>query len=103
MKTTKPSIKKLHKAIDEHKAQELDKKFKTNKFAKEYKEEMSQLEKDFWQDFARDDAIETANQIKSWKRGAVSETVNLTYIFIAFIVGFSLCAVLVTPIIISAI
>lgn len=45
MKTT---IKKLHKAIDEYKAQELDKKFKTNKFAKEYKEEMDNRDVADW-------------------------------------------------------
>lgn len=109
MKTT---IKKLHKA------QELDKKFKTNKFAKEYKEELvykgrkptkqeyaqALAEKQFPNPFRfYDDIIESANQVKSWKRGPISETVNLTYIFLAFIIGFSLCAVVMTPLVINSI
>jgi len=61
-------------------------------------------------DFAGEDTVdstlyawEAANQVKSWKRGPISETVNLTYIFLAFIIGFSLCAVVMTPILINLI
>jgi len=100
MKTTKPSIKKLHKAIDEHKAQELDKKFKTNKFAKKYKEELETAD---YMDLLCENILEHSEEVKSWKRSSISQTVNLTYIFLAFIIGFSLCAVVVTPIVINSI
>lgn len=72
-------------------------KFKSNDFAKKYKGELAELD-----DFSRD-VLESANQVKSWKRGPISETVNLTYIFLAFIIGFSLCAVVMTPLVISSI
>lgn len=70
---------------------------KDNSFTKKYKKELAELD-----DFSRD-VLESANQVKSWKRGPISETVNLTYIFLAFIIGFSLCAVVMTPIIINSI
>ena len=74
-------------------------KFKSNPFAKKYKEELSKYE----EYKEKLEALESANQVKSWKRGPISETVNLTYIFLAFIIGFSLCAVVMTPIIINSI
>lgn len=70
---------------------------KDNSFTKKYKKELAELD-----DFSRD-VLESAEQVKSWKRSPISQTVNLTYIFLAFIIGFSLCAVVMTPIIISAI
>lgn len=80
-------------------------KFKNNSFAKKYKAEISnegiadgQTKMDMF-----NDTIESANQVKSWKRGPISETVNLTYIFLAFIIGFSLCAVVMTPLVINSI
>lgn len=72
-------------------------KFKTNPFAKKYKEELAELD-----DFSRD-VLESVDQVKSWKRGAISQTVNLTYIFLGVIIGFSLCAVVMTPLIINSI
>ena len=101
-------------------------KFKTNPFAKKYKEELIRHEDRLgeWYETRQDtsplnkkvmgssglegfgcvdDTIESANQVKSWKRGPISETVNLTYIFLAFIIGFSLCAVVMTPIVINSI
>jgi len=79
-------------------------KFKDNPFVKKYKEELNDkgTTKDKVTCF-QDEFYHNANQVKSWKRGAISETVNLTYIFLAFIIGFSLCAVVMTPIIISSI
>ena len=74
-------------------------KFKTSPFAKKYKEELSKYE----EYKEKLEALESANQVKSWKRGAISETVNLTYIFLGVIIGFSLCAVVMTPIIINSI
>lgn len=70
---------------------------KDNSFTKKYKKELAELD-----DFSRD-VLESANQVKSWKRGPISETVNLTYIFLAFIIGFSLCAVVMTPLVINSI
>ncbi len=70
---------------------------KDNSFTKKYKKELAELD-----DFSRD-VLESAEQVKSWKRGAISETVNLTYIFLAFIIGFSLCAVVMTPLVINSI
>lgn len=72
-------------------------KFKTNEFAKKYKEELAILD-----DFSKE-IVESVDQVKSWKRSPTSQTVNLTYLFLAFIIGFSVCAIVVTPIIISAI
>jgi type II secretory pathway component PulF len=59
--TKKPNIKTLHKAIDEHKAQELDKKFKTNKFVQSYQEDLEQSG-------FLDEILESADQVKSWSR-----------------------------------
>ena len=70
---------------------------KDNSFTKKYKKELAELD-----DFSRD-VLESANQVNSWKRSPISETVNLTYIFLAFIIGFSLCAVVMTPIVINSI
>ena len=70
---------------------------KDNSFTKKYKKELAELD-----DFSRD-VLESAEQVKSWKRGPISETVNLTYIFLAFIIGFSLCAVVMTPLVINSI
>lgn len=78
-------------------------KFKSNEFAKKYKEELSD------EGTTRDkvtffpDEFYAAEQVKSWKRSPISQTVNLTYIFLAFIIGFSLCAVVMTPIIINSV
>ncbi len=70
---------------------------KDNSFTKKYKKELAELD-----DFSRD-VLESVDQVKSWKRGPISETVNLTYIFLAFIIGFSLCAVVMTPLVINSI
>lgn len=70
---------------------------KDNSFTKKYKKELAELD-----DFSRD-VLESAEQVKSWKRSPISQTVNLTYIFLAFIIGFSLCAVVMTPIVINSI
>ncbi len=111
-------------------------KFKSNPFAKKYKEELKpqwqRLEDSGLYNEIMNDMIAEAEQVKSWKpkgpyveciankvgmklcscyycqvkswkRGAISETVNLTYIFLAFIIGLSLCAVVMTPILINAI
>lgn len=48
-------------------------------------------------------AWQTAQEVKSWNRSPISETVNITYLFLAFIIGFSVCAIVVTPIIIQSI
>lgn len=91
-------------------------KFKTNKFAKKYKEELNDKEetteptylwihnKSYLINTPIDelvDALDNANQVKSWKRSPISQTVNLTYLFLAFIIGFSVCAIVLTPIIIK--
>lgn len=68
-------------------------KFKTNPFAKKYKSSLLNI----------DEVIDNANQVKSWKRGQISETVNLTYLFLAFIIGFSVCAIVLTPLVINSI
>lgn len=65
-------------------------KFKTNEFAKKYKEELDQI-------------VENANQVRSWNRSPISQTVNLTYLFLAFIIGFSVCAIVLTPLVINSI
>lgn len=89
-------------------------KFKTNPFAKKYKEELTatrdtpstfykKYEEDLEQSGFVDEILENADQVKSWKRSPISQTVNLTYIFLAFIIGFSLCAVVMTPIVINSI
>jgi len=84
------TIKKLHKAIDEHKAQELDKKFKTNKFAQSYQEDLEQS------GFV-DEIMEGAEQVKSWnKYGVGYQLVSIQSLFWAFILGFSVCAILLT-------
>lgn len=70
---------------------------KDNSFTKKYKKELAELD-----DFSRD-VLESAEQVKSWKRSPISQTVNLTYIFLAFIIGFSLCAVVMTPLVINSI
>lgn len=84
-------------------------KFKTNEFAKKYKEVLAEplthrsvttvkgLEED------EEDILENANQVKSWKRGGISETLNLTYLFLGVIIGFSVCAIVVTPLVINSI
>lgn len=82
-------------------------KFKTNEFAKKYKEVLAEplthrsvtTVKGWEED--EEDILENTNQVKSWKRGGISETLNLTYLFLAFIIGFSVCAIVVTPIIIK--
>lgn len=79
-------------------------KFKTNPFAKKYSEEIAKNRKKRHDAFDKYyEALENANQVKSWNCSPISETVNLTYLFLAFIIGFSVCAIVVTPIIISAI
>lgn len=71
--------------------------FATNKFVKKYKAEMTQKEKEYWQDFARDDAIESAIQAKSWsKYGVGMQVVSLWSLLISFILGFVVCAILVS-------
>lgn len=82
-------------------------KFKTNPFAKKYKKSLHEFNCASCGKLRGSntdcclDAIESANQVKSWKRGGISETVNLTYLFLGVIIGFSVCAIVVTPIIIS--
>lgn len=78
-------------------------KFKTNKFAKKYKEELEKngYIEDLEQSEFIDEIMEGVDQVKSWKRSSISQTINLTYIFLAFIIGFSVCAVVMTPIIIN--
>lgn len=93
----KPNIKKLYKATDEHKAQELDKKFKESPFAKKYKKQFPITQEQV------DTINEHVAEIKSWKRSPISETVNLTYLFLAFIIGFSVCAIVLTPLVINSI
>lgn len=101
-------------------------KLKTSPFVKKYKEELIRHEDRLgeWYETRQDtsplnkkvmgssklegfscvdDITDSANQVKSWKRGPIGETVNLTYTFLAFIIGFSLCAVVMTPIIINSI
>lgn len=78
-------------------------KFKNNPFAKKYKEELSD------EGTTRDkvtffpDEFYAADQVKSWKRSPISQTVNLRLVFLAFIIGFSLCAVVMTPLVVSSI
>ena len=84
-------------------------KFKTNKFAKKYKAELDMQE-----------VIENAEQVKSWgtyntvwqegfdegtvcgyesrksDMGFVWKTISLTYLFLAFILGFVVCAILLS-------
>ena len=80
-------------------------KFKTNPFAKKYKEELeTETGGPSPMPFGPyDQMLESANHVKSWKRSPISQTVNLTYIFLAFIIGFSLCAVVMTPLVINSI
>jgi len=75
-------------------------KFKNNPFAKKYKEELETAD---YMDLLCENILEHSEEVKSWKRSSISQTVNLTYIFLAFIIGFSLCAVVVTPIVINSI
>ena len=92
--------------------EKLDKKFKTNPFAKKYKKSLDEFKKDYTYgaDLADEDTVDStvyawqnAQEVKSWKRSPISQTVNLTYIFLAFIIGFSLCAVVMTPLVINSI
>lgn len=92
-------------------------KWKTNKFAKKWKEE---------NEYARGynegayEALENAEQVKSWgtyntvwqegfdegtvcgyesrksDMGFVWKTISLTYLFLAFILGFVVCAILLS-------
>lgn len=50
----------------------------------------------------KSDVIENVDQIKSWGRSFVNET-YITYLFLAFIMGFSVCAIVVTPLVINSI
>jgi len=115
-KVTKKTTKVLYTTgtIDDKEINELWKdyyggkdKFKTNPFAKKYKEELKpqwqRLEDSGFYNEIMNDMIAEAEQIKSWKRGPISETVNLTYLFLGVIIGFSVCAVVMTPILINAI
>lgn len=79
-------------------------KFKSNEFAKKYKGELN--DKGTARDkatFFSDEFYAAAEEVKSWNRSPISQTTNLTYLFLAFIIGFSVCAIVLTPIIISAI
>lgn len=84
-------------------------KFETNKFAKKYKEVLEEpltyrsvtTVKGWEED--EDDILENANQVKSWNRSPISQTINLTYLFLAFIIGFSVCAIVLTPLVINSI
>ncbi len=75
-------------------------KLKDNPFTKKYKEELETAD---YMDLLCENILEHSEEVKSWKRSSISQTVNLTYIFLAFIIGFSLCAVVVTPIVINSI
>ena len=76
-------------------------KFKSNTFAKKWKEE---LEGSMAEDSGfYDEILESADQVKSWNRSPISQTVNLTYLFLAFIIGFSVCAIVLTPLVINSI
>jgi len=68
-------------------------KFKENPFAKKYKSSLLNI----------DEVIDNANQVKSWNRSPISQTVNLTYLFLGVIIGFSVCAIVVTPLVINSI
>ena len=81
---------------------------KDNSFTKKYKKELAELD-----DFSRD-VLESANQVKSWKRSPnnIEDIIDdikvirkycFFLIFLAFIMGFSLCAVVMTPIVINSI
>ena len=84
-------------------------KFETNKFAKKYKEVLEEpltyrsvtTVKGWEED--EDDILENANQVRSWNRSPISQTINLTYLFLAFIIGFSVCAIVLTPLVINSI
>lgn len=68
-------------------------KFKSNKFAKKWQQEL-----------LTDDVIESANQVQSWnKYGVGMQVVSLWSIMIAFILGFVVCAIVVTPLVINSI
>ena len=81
---------------------------KDNSFTKKYKKELAELD-----DFSRD-VLESANQVKSWKRSPnnIEDIIDdikvirkycFFLIFLAFIMGFSLCAVVMTPLVINSI
>ena len=83
-------------------------KFKTNPFAKKYKKslleiEAQKLDEQLEKYYEEQEALYAAEKVKSWKRGGISETLNLTYLFLAFIIGFSVCAIVVTPLVINSI
>jgi len=80
-------------------------KFKSNPFAKKYKEHLDKnwYIEDLEQSGFVDEIMEGVDQVKSWNRSPISQTVNLTYLFLAFIIGFSVCAVVVTPLVINSI
>lgn len=60
-------------------------KFKTNKFAKKWKGELS------------DEVLESANQVKSWnKYGIGYQLVSTQSLFWAFVLGFCVGAILLT-------
>lgn len=95
-------------------------KFKTSPFTKKYKEELRpnnpplskkskyqrapETDEEFLARFQRNlEVFETANQVKSWNRSPTSETLNLTYLFLGVIIGFSVCATVLTPLVINSI
>ena len=67
-----PDFKSLHTAIDDQKAQELDKKFKTNKFVKKYKTELAdnsteELDKQLEEYYENEiNPAENAEDVKKW-------------------------------------
>lgn len=83
-------------------------KFITNKFAKKYKKEIETTKKfiknhkNMLERIPIEDILESANQVKSWNRyGVGMQVVSLWSVMIAFILGFVVCAIVVTPIIIK--
>lgn len=80
-------------------------KFSSNKFAKKYKEHLDKngYIEDLEQSGFVDEIMENADQVKSWNRSPISQTVNLTYLFLGVIIGFSVCAIVVTPLVINSI
>lgn len=84
-------------------------KFKENPFANKYKKSLREFNCASCGKLRGSnpdcclDAIESANQVKSWNRSPISQTINLTYLFLGVIIGFSVCAIVVTPLVINSI